>query len=690
LALRAFVDQRLIDWNHGDKALFDITDRKLTAAIRIPGVRFEIVGLPSAGWATVAPDRWLIRGLTLALALVVAVAAFLIFGGKRSRGSVSQSLAIMAAVVVLLLGAGVAALVDKTQHAARTESARDAAQAELVLLASRATRDITQQFSTITNLAAFVTARPNLTDAEFREFAQRLRQESPELLSIRLARDGKVSHAEPPDSIDPSLFGTDLTRGPAEAALNAMSIDTGTPVLTRPQRLPDGSEAFLYRRPIYLGDGSPSRDRFWGFGTVLIDRKVVLCKLGLCVEPQRFTTSVRITVNNEPHPAFAGDDAMFAPGSDSVQTSIRVPGARIDLAARPVDGWAATSSNRWILWSIALPAAFAAAGGLLVMFVKMRGPQLKIWIGVLLGLAGALLAMFNTELTQAVSEIGFGLERFVWPAKLTLIALTSAFTINAVLAAYVWEASGAPSDQMMRAPAILRSFVAVAIYGLALLWAAAFAFGLSLQGVGLTSGVVGIVIGIAVQRIILDFFSGVMIGIERPFQIGDWIEINNGTVRGMVTEMTWRTTTLRTAVPDYITVPNSVLAQAIINNRSRPNRWTDASLSVLIDMSVPFERVEAVMLKVFQIAQPMVPNLLAEPAPSVVITEFKDSQAVYKFTFYVEFGTRSEVKARSTMFKLLQRAFLIAGIEVGWARSETRTVDAQHPHGGSGQPATAQ
>ncbi len=654
LALRAFVDQQPIDWRHGDQALFDGTGRKLTASIRIPGVRFEVAGVPSGGWLTAAPERWLIRGLTLALALAVSLSSFLVFGGQRRRGGVSRSLA------------GIAAVVDRWQNAGSLEAARDAAQAELGLLASRSTRDVTQQLAAVTNLAAFVTAKPNMTDAEFREFAQRLRRESPELLSIRLARGGKISHAEPADSIDPSLLGTDLTRGPAEAALNAASIESGIPVLAGPQRLPDGSEAFVYRRPVFLGDGSPSRERFWGFVTVLIDRKVVLCKLGLCEQPQRFSTAVRLAVNGEPRPAFSGDDAMFAADTDAVQASIRVPGARIDIAARPVDGWVTISSSRWILWAIALPAAFAAAGGLLMLFVNMRGPQLKIWIGVLMGLGGALLALFSGELTQAVGALGFGLERFVWPAKMTFLALAIAFTINAVLAAYVWETPDGADDQMMRAPAILRSFVAIAIYGLALLWAAA------------SSGVVGIVIGIAVQRIILDFFSGVMIGIERPFAIGDWIEISNGSVRGMVTEMTWRTTTLRTSVPDYITVPNSVLAQAIICNRSRPNRWTESSVSVLIDMAVPFERVETVMLKVVEFARADVPNLLLEPKPSVVIADLKDGQANYKLSFFVELGERSDGKARGTIQRLLQRAFPIAGIEVAWNRSETRIADKDH------------
>jgi len=108
---------------------------------------------------------------------------------------------------------------------------------------------------------------------------------------------------------------------------------------------------------------------------------------------------------------------------------------------------------------------------------------------------------------------------------------------------------------------------------------------------------------------------------------------------------------------------------------------------VLIDMAVPFNKVETLMLKVVELAKPSVPNLLLDPKPSVVITEFKDAQAVYRLSFYVEVGERSEGKTCSTIHKLLQRGFPIVGIEVGWARSETRNHDTADELRNSMQPA---
>jgi small-conductance mechanosensitive channel len=408
---------------------------------------------------------------------------------------------------------------------------------------------------------------------------------------------------------------------------------------------------------------------------VLIDRRAVLCKIGLCDEAARFRTAVRLVVNQEPRPAFEGEDAMFEPGSDAVQTAIRVPGARVEIAAVPLEGWG-DGGRRWLIWAVAIPAALAAATGLLYVFLSLSTAVLKIWLGGLGVLVGLMLTLFQGEIAAALAAAGFGAERVLDPARLTLIALALAFAADSALAAYVWPPRDRSGDAMTRAPAILRSFVTVALYGLALLWASAFAFGLSLQGVGLTSGVLGIVVGIAVQRIILDFFSGVMLGVERPFRIGDWIEINNGAVRGTVTEMTWRTTTIRTPTPDHVLVPNAMLAQSLIVNRSRPTIASDAAIAITVDAAVPFDIVQAALLRAARLVDGQVPNLLVEPAPSVSITDLKDGLSTYRLRVAVGLGDLGDGKARAELFRATQLVFAEAGIPYGWPRSETRDAAA--------------
>jgi small conductance mechanosensitive channel len=85
-------------------------------------------------------------------------------------------------------------------------------------------------------------------------------------------------------------------------------------------------------------------------------------------------------------------------------------------------------------------------------------------------------------------------------------------------------------------------------------------------------GVVGIVVGLSLQDILKNFFAGVWILIERPFSIGDEIEIDGYT--GGVEEISFRTTSLRTADGRQVIVPNGNLMTSAVVNLSRYSQKT--------------------------------------------------------------------------------------------------------------------
>jgi small-conductance mechanosensitive channel len=60
-----------------------------------------------------------------------------------------------------------------------------------------------------------------------------------------------------------------------------------------------------------------------------------------------------------------------------------------------------------------------------------------------------------------------------------------------------------------------------------------------------TSGVMAIVLGLALQNTLADVFSGLAINIERPYMAGDWISVTD-RVSGQVIEVNWRATRIRT------------------------------------------------------------------------------------------------------------------------------------------------
>ena len=109
-----------------------------------------------------------------------------------------------------------------------------------------------------------------------------------------------------------------------------------------------------------------------------------------------------------------------------------------------------------------------------------------------------------------------------------------------------------------------------------------FVFAFSLQGLVATSGVIAIVLGLALQSTLSDVFSGISLDIEKPFRIGDEILLEGGA-EGEVIEMNWRSTHLRNGANDLVIVPNSVIAKMRIQNHSGGSRRYNGSVTVAVD-----------------------------------------------------------------------------------------------------------
>jgi small-conductance mechanosensitive channel len=93
------------------------------------------------------------------------------------------------------------------------------------------------------------------------------------------------------------------------------------------------------------------------------------------------------------------------------------------------------------------------------------------------------------------------------------------------------------------------------------------------QDLGQLIGALGLgslVLGLALQEPLGNLFSGIMVMMERPISVGDWIHYDDHT--GVVIETTWRSVRLRTTSHDMVVIPNSELAKGSFTNYSRPTR----------------------------------------------------------------------------------------------------------------------
>ncbi len=93
--------------------------------------------------------------------------------------------------------------------------------------------------------------------------------------------------------------------------------------------------------------------------------------------------------------------------------------------------------------------------------------------------------------------------------------------------------------------------------------------GFSVSGVLAFGGIGGIAVGFAAKDLLANFFGGLMIYLDRPFAVGDWIRSPDRNIEGTVEEIGWRLTRIRTFDSRPLYVPNSVFTNIAVENPSR-------------------------------------------------------------------------------------------------------------------------
>ncbi len=95
------------------------------------------------------------------------------------------------------------------------------------------------------------------------------------------------------------------------------------------------------------------------------------------------------------------------------------------------------------------------------------------------------------------------------------------------------------------------------------------AFGFSISGVLAFGGIGGIAVGFAARDLLANFFGALMIFLDRPFSVGDWVRSPDRNIEGTVEEIGWRLTRIRTFDKRPLYIPNSVFASIVVENPSR-------------------------------------------------------------------------------------------------------------------------
>jgi small-conductance mechanosensitive channel len=195
--------------------------------------------------------------------------------------------------------------------------------------------------------------------------------------------------------------------------------------------------------------------------------------------------------------------------------------------------------------------------------------------------------------------------------------------------------------------------------------------GVSLTAVWTTLGVGSVAVALALQETLSNFFSGLYIMADRPVRLNDYIKLDSNQ-EGYVLRIGWRSTILRTLGNNYVVIPNSTLAKAIITNYSVPETQMSYTLPVSVAYGTDPQQVEKVLLEAAHEAlQDGLQGLLAKPEPSVsFIPGFGQSSLDFSLGLQVRQFT-DQYPVQSELRKRIVKKFQEAGIDMPFP---TRTL----------------
>jgi small-conductance mechanosensitive channel len=225
-----------------------------------------------------------------------------------------------------------------------------------------------------------------------------------------------------------------------------------------------------------------------------------------------------------------------------------------------------------------------------------------------------------------------------------------------------------PDDNVPHARRLFADLASGLIYVVALVGILDTVLKQPLSGVLATSGILAIVLGLALQNTLADVFSGLAINIERPFSAGDWITLT-GSVEGQVMEINWRATRIRTCSNDLVVIPNSVIAKAAVTNHSRSVDPILDTIRLSIDCTVPTARV----IDTLQVAASRAAGIASGNVPIAYACRFTDTLIEYELVVATELFTQMYL-VRSDVIGRVVQALDAAGIRIGAPPTDVRIV----------------
>ena len=278
-------------------------------------------------------------------------------------------------------------------------------------------------------------------------------------------------------------------------------------------------------------------------------------------------------------------------------------------------------------------------------------------IGLLLFSEG-IAAQFSKNL-EAVAKIylRYGLQTAIW--------LSGALVVSRLIEVVLWDRL---SKRLLskEPPRIFKDIITLLVFTVAISGIVATVLDRSITGLWATSGILSLVAGFALKDMILDIACGVALQMEKPFSIGDWVEVQGNRrenhVVACVTEINWRTTRFKTTSKNLVVIPNRKLCDATITNFRAEDPTCRVDIFLVFDPALPHTKVSDALLKGMQEVVDG-DKILHKPEPEVRLGDCNLAGQTYEARLFFSSMHLSPGMAKDLAMQAITKSLKSAGLK---------------------------
>lgn len=174
--------------------------------------------------------------------------------------------------------------------------------------------------------------------------------------------------------------------------------------------------------------------------------------------------------------------------------------------------------------------------------------------------------------------------------------------------------------------------------------------GISISGVLAFGGIGGIAIGFAAKDLLANFFGGLMLYLDRPFSVGDWVRSPDRDIEGIVEHIGWRLTLIRTFDKRPLYVPNSMFTSIVLQN---PSRMTHRR--IYETMGVRYDDVEKLPAIIADVRQMLVDHPEIDSSQTLIVNFNTYGASSLDFFVYAHTVTTNWIKYHEVKQDVLLR-----------------------------------